>query len=586
MKTKWNLKMLYRSPKDPHIEKDIEKIEKATKSFVKKYRNNNNYLKSSTKLLEALTDYENLYEQLMSEKPFIYFYLKKYIDSSNAKTEARINKLHDVYTRLENEIIFFDLSLGKIPEDLQKKHLNSNKLSHYRYFLKLVFERAKFDLDEKEEKILSLKSLPSSSLWTRGMNKLANKQTVKFKGKDRPLSEAGELCRELPLKKRHSLHKRYMKKLYEISDFAESEINAVFIDKKINDELRGYSKPYSSRLLANDNTEEELNCLVDTVSKHIGLSHRFYKTKAKLLGVKRLESSDISAKVGKIKTKYKFSKTLEILRKIYSEMDPGFIDILDSFVEKGQFDVYPRKNKDGGGFCLSSINNPTFILMNYVDGTESARTVAHEMGHAIHAELSRQQSPLYQSCPMCLAETTSSFFEDLMFDHIIDDLDGEEKVSILQDKIHLEISIIFSCIMSYKFELELHEKVREQGFVSKEEIAKLRVEYMREYLGDIYKENELDGYSFVNYHHLRLDFYIYSYAYGKLVSRAMGSRYKRDKSYIKEIEKFLSAGGSKNPHDILKEIGIDTYDLNFWTEGLKSVEADIEMLQELTKCVK
>jgi oligoendopeptidase F len=131
--------------------------------------------------------------------------------------------------------------------------------------------------------------------------------------------------------------------------------------------------------------------------------------------------------------------------------------------------------------------------------------------------------------------------------------------------------------------LRLHNEVRAKGMVAKEEIAKILNKHMESYLGKIVKVKENDGYFFVSWSHIRRFFYVYSYAFGQLVSKSLYAKFKEDNSFITEVEKFLKAGGSKSPEDIFKDIGIDVTSPSFFQDGLKSIERDIKNLESLSK---
>jgi oligoendopeptidase F len=162
-------------------------------------------------------------------------------------------------------------------------------------------------------------------------------------------------------------------------------------------------------------------------------------------------------------------------------------------------------------------------------------------------------------------------------------LSPARQIVALANKINSEITMIFRSIACFNFESDLHAEIRSTGFVPKERIAALHNKNMQAYLGDTFELIPDDGYFFVAWHHIRRFFYVYSYAYGILVSKALLRRYKQDKSFWKKIEQFLSAGGKDSPENILKEIGIDVSKPSFWKEGLKEIEDDISKLEKLTK---
>ena len=588
MSTEWNLKLLYVSAGDPALEKDIYTYEKACISFEKKYKNkithgtedvNNSYFSNLNNLIEALKEYELFYNMPGASKAYAYFNYRKDINSADQEAESMLNKLSQRLTAAGNKLLFFEIALGKIPKDAQKKILASQDFKHFKYFLERLFLTATYNLTEAEEKILNLKSLPARAMWTQGQEKLLNSQIVKYKGKELPLPAAQNLFSELPTQERRKLDAEISNVLKNISHFAESEINAVYTDKKINDELRGFKNPYSATILQYQNDEKSIVNFVETVTKYFTISHRFYKLKAKLLKENKLEYADRAAKVGEIKVKLSFGDCLKILQSAFGKVNPAYVEILNKYIKQGQIDVFPKQGKRGGAYCSSNIGLPTFVMLNHVGNLKSLKTFAHEMGHAIHAEFSKSQPALYEGHTISVAEVASTLFENFAFEEVFEKLSDQEKVLALHDKINDTIGTIFRQIACFNFELELHTIIRKEGSISKENIAKLHNKHMKTYLGPLFDMKEDDGYFFVSWPHLRYSFYVYSYAYGELISRALYKNYKQDPAYIAKIENFLAAGGSKSPEKIFKDIGIDTSKPEFFVDGLKSIEEDIKKLE-------
>lgn len=583
VKTEWDLSVFYKSKKDPKIGKDVERIKRAYISFEKKYRNRSDYLKSEKALLQALRDYEKLATLAGSARPLMYFHYTKELNSRDQEAYAKLTKLSHELTVYGNKILFFHLKLGKIPQQQQRKFLKSKLLAPYRYDLQNLFEDSKYDLSEAEEKIISLKSLPSYELWVEGHDKLLNKQVVSFKGQELPIAEASNKVNNLPTKERRGLQDAILKKLHSISDFSESELNAVAINKNIGDELRGYKEPYSATIRHYENDEKSILNLIDTVTKRYRISHRFYKLKAKMLGLKTLAYADRSARIGKVKTTFPFKQSAHLLLKVLESIDTQYAGIFERFLARGQIDVYSEVGKSGGAYCSGSTNNPTFVLLNHTNSFNSFSTLAHEMGHAIHTEMAKTQPVRYQGYSTSVAETASTLFETLTFEYLFEQLSEKEKVIALHDKINDDISTVFRQVSFFNFELELHRGIREQGSLSKESIAKLLNKHSVAYLGPAFKLKDLDGYFFVQVPHFRNFFYVYSYVYGQLISKVMVARFLADNSYRKQIKEFLCAGRSKSPEQIFKDIGIDTAKPSFFKEGLESIESDIARLEKLVK---
>jgi len=229
------------------------------------------------------------------------------------------------------------------------------------------------------------------------------------------------------------------------------------------------------------------------------------------------------------------------------------------------------------------MNAPTFVLLNYTNTFDQVMTFAHEMGHAIHTEFSKSQSAIYRDYTISTAEVASTLFESFVFDAVFETLSKEEKVIALHKKINDDINTIFRQIACFNFENELHETIRERGGMSKIEIRTLMNKHMSAYLGPSVLMREIDGNFFVSWSHIRRFFYVYSYAFGQLISKALYEKYKEDKTYLIKIKQFLEAGGSDSPENIFKAIGIDVSKPGFWEKGLESIERDIEKLEKLAK---
>ncbi|MDE2116338.1 MAG: hypothetical protein KGI79_00460, partial [Patescibacteria group bacterium] len=172
MRTTWDLEQLYKSADDPQMEKDVKALERVFSAFAKKYRGAASYARSEAALARALGEYEAMLSKRAWGKPLSYFQFRLSLDSGDAVARAKLNQLMERLTKSYNQIIFFELSLMKIPPKLQKRFLKSPRLERYRHFLKTIFARAAHTLSEAEEKIMSLKEIPAYQQWIDATDKL------------------------------------------------------------------------------------------------------------------------------------------------------------------------------------------------------------------------------------------------------------------------------------------------------------------------------------------------------------------------------------------------------------------------------
>lgn len=580
--TTWDLTLLYNGEQDPRIEADVRAAETAAAQFEKTYKKNP-ALTTPSVLAKALHAYERLMADARGERPLMYFAYRKELNARDEVAEKKLNQISERLTKAGNKLLFFELRIGAIPKDERKKLLAHPDLKHYRYYLTTVFDAARHMLSEPEEKILNLSSQTASELWVSGTDKIMNKRTLRFKGEDVPLQEAITKVVRLPKKQRQVLWKAITDECTALSEIAENELNAVVLYKKMQDELRFYPKPYSATIKGYENTEESIEALVSAVTTEgFKISADFYALKAEIVGDRDLHYVDRASQKGKEKH-ISFENAVSILRDVFYGLKPEYGNILDRMLSAGQIDVFPRAGKTGGAFCASGINQPTFVLLNHVNDLRSLTTFAHEMGHAIHSERSKTQSPLYQGYSTATAETASTLFENLTFKALLATLSPEEQVTALHNKLDDNVASVMRQIAFFNFEKELHETIRREGAMTKEEMAAALARHLKAYLGPAITVTPDDGYTFVYVSHFRRFFYVYTYAYGNLISNVLAERWKEDPTYIDSIDCFLTAGGSATPEAIFKTIGIDTRDPQFFVRGLAQMRQDVKDLRALTQ---
>jgi oligoendopeptidase F len=423
-------------------------------------------------------------------------------------------------------------------------------------------------------------------MWVDATEKMLNKQTVLYKKEQIPLSKAESILSNLPEKDRYALYKELITAYKNCEPFAEAELNAIYTYKKLMDEKRGFKSSYSESLLSYEIDEKDAFTLIDLVTKHNSISKKFYTLHATLLGKKVLSYADRSVQIGSIKKQFTFDKAISLVGDAFEKVDKKYSELLHRFLNQGQIDVFPRSGKRNGGYCASTYGNPTFILLNHTEDLLSVETLAHEMGHAIHSELSKSQPAHYQQYSMPVAEVASTFFEHVLYESVFPTLSEKEQIIFLHNRILRDITTIFRQIACFQFEKDLHEAVRTTGQVPSSDIKKILVSRLSSYLGSAVDLTLDDALQYVGWPHIRSFFYVFSYAYGLLISKSLFEKWKNDPSYITEIETFLSAGGSMSPKDIFKKIGIDTSDPTFFEAGLKAIDADIKKLERLAKKAK
>ncbi len=593
-KGSWDLSPLYKSDTDPQIEKDLAYHKKQSYVFIDKWQDRTDYLESATILEEALMDYESWLDSggILGEIGY-YFSLRSAQEENNPKLKARDNQLNDWATKISNDAQFFTLRLAKIPLPLQQEFLNNKDLKSWHYFLKNIFDDAKYLLSEPEEKIMSLKSAPAHSKWVEMLSSLLSKETRTVYGRDGKkatlsFSEITGLLSHTNKKIRDKAFLEFNNILNQYSDVAEAEINSILLNKKINDELRGLPRPDSSRHLSDDIPTEIVDVLLSEVRKAYNFSKKYYNLKAKLLGKNTLDYHERNVPYGHIKKSYSYDESLKLVAEVFRKLDPDFHRYFQNFVTKKQIDVYPNIGKSGGAFCAyNRPTSPVYILLNHTDELRDVLTIAHEAGHGINDEFMKEsQSALYFGTPMVTAEVASTFCEDFVFEELLRQADDDLRLSLLMSKLSDEISTIMRQVAAYSFEQELHSEFRKQGYLSKENIGQIFRKHMKSYMGQAVLESPGTENWWIYWSHFRNFFYVYSYASGLLISKSMQASFKEDNKFIDKIKTFLRAGSSKSPQELFNDMGIDISDPKFWAKGLQEIDTLIKETEKLAKKLK
>ncbi len=581
----WDLSPLFAGDDDPKIEEAKAAAKAATEAFVKKWKDREDYLSDPAILKEALDEYENWQRNHgYASAVGFYFFLRHSTDQNNSSLKAKNQLSHDLAVNLANKIQFFLLRIAKIPEGEQSKFLNYSDLGPYKHLLERLFAEAKHTLSEAEEKILNLKGDPAHGAWKRMTESFLAKEERDGKN----LAELMSLVDSEDSAARDQaaafLNDIFLKHL----DTGEAELNAILQNKKVDDDLRGFTRPDASRHLSDDMDSEVVDAMLEAVSSRFDLSARYYELKAKLFAVPRLKYHERNISYGKLNQKYPFAESVALVGRVLERLDPKFNHIFQRFLAKRQLDVYPKKGKDDGAYCAYELLiNPTYILLNHTERFRDVKTLAHEVGHGINHELNRETAnALNFGTPLSTAEVASTFMEDFVLEELIATADEEMRLAIMMMRLNSEVSTIFRQVACYRFEQELHRETRAQGYLPKEKIGEVFQKHMRSYMGEAVEQSSGAENWWLYWSHIRNFFYVYSYASGLLISKAMQKAVRIDKKFIEKVKEFLSAGLSDSPKNLFAKMGIDITKPEFWREGLMEIEMLLDETEKLARKLK
>ena len=591
MKTNRNLKYFFESSEDKKIKTLQENTKKAVENFEKKYQDIEKKTSDRDYMLQALQDYEKLFsDPSLDWNVSYYFFLAQTLDASDTNLQAKSNLAQMLDIELWNKLIFFSQALKKMPATDKKNLLNDKKFSDYKHFLEKIFEYEKHSLSADQEILLNSISKPATTNWEDMVEKFLSTKTfslvVDWKNMwKKTITQALALLSDKDEKTRAAAAKIVDKINKHFSDVATHELNSLLEYKFQLDKLQNFSRPDSSRHLADDIDTSVVDAMLEAVEKNNSISHKYYELKSRIFWAKKLKYYERNLEIEAWEKKYDWNETYQLVKDVFFELDNDFWKILQNLSENEKVDVYPKKWKRWGAFCISwPLFSSTFVMLNHSDRLNDVLTFAHEMGHAVNSELIKQnQNALNDSTPLSTAEVASTFFEDFVLQKLLEKMDDEQKLGILMHRLNDDISTIFRQVACYRFEQDLHKNFREKGFLSTKDINQLFEKNMKAYIWNSVEFEKANQYWWVYRSHIRNYFYVYSYASGLLISKSMQASVKKDKKYISKVKQFLSAWSSASPKDIFSSLWIDIENKKFWLDWINQVSETLSQAENLAK---
>ena len=579
----WNLGDLYSSINSRKILKDLNLIEKLSKSFSKKYEGKVTKL-SAIKLLKAIEEIEKIDE--IMDKILSYAHLLVSENIENEKNKIFFQQMQEKITKFSSMLIFFTLELNQISDKKIKIFFKEKKLIKYKNWIINRRSFKPYQLDKKLEKLLQDKSLTSSSAWIRLFDDTIAALRFPFKNKLLSSAEILNFLSDNKSSTRKAAAKSVGKTLGKNINLFATITNTLAKDKSINDEWRKLPNPVSARNLSNVVEDKVVDALSNTVSdSYKKLSHRYYAIKAKWFGLKKLKYWDRNAPLPfQSKKQYTWDSARKIVTKAYTDFNPSIGKIVEIFFEKSWIHAPVMTGKSPGAFSASTVPSVhPYILLNFQGKSRDVATLAHELGHGVHQYLAaNKQGHFNSSTPLTLAETASVFGEMLTFKSLLkNEKNLKEKKALLANKVEDMLNTVVRQIAFYQFEKEVHLQ-RKKSELSTEEICSIWIQVQKESLGpSIEFEEEYKYYWSYIPHFIHSPFYVYAYAFGDCLVNSLYGVYEEglsnfDKKYITLLE----SGGSKDYKNLLKPFHLNPSNSDFWKKGIKVIENFIDDLEK------
>ena len=347
--------------------------------------------------------------------------------------------------------------------------------------------------------------------------------------------------------------------------------------------LRGFDSPMAVRNLDNDVPDEVVDLLLDVSRANATIFQRYFRLKAKWLGMDKLRRYDIYAPVVKSQKRYEFADAVRLALNSFRRFDPKMAELAERVFAERHFDSEIRKGKSGGAFCSTISPDLTpWVLQSYQGRPGDIATMAHELGHAIHSMLADHHTFLTQHSSLPLAETASTFGEMLLVDRLLaEDPDPETRRDLLFQQMDSNYATIMRQAYFALFEREAHSRVNAGAKI--DDLTALYAQNLAEQFGDAVDISDEFSLEWLVIPHIyQVPFYVYAYAFGQLLVLALYQQFLEEGEAFKpRYLKILAAGGSDSPVRILSRAGIDIHSREFWQGGFDVLKKSIQDLEEL-----
>lgn len=568
----WDLSDLYAAPDDPKIEADMQAALDQAAAFAEKYHGKVASL-TAEQLAAAVGELEAIVTLL--SKLGSYAQLIWSTDTQNPVLGKLVAKTQEHDAKVRQLVLFFELEWATAPDEVAAL-ADDPALKRYRHYLKVERLFKPYRLSEPEEKLMSQLSLTSNNGWVRYFDEVMSSLSYEWEGKQITQSEILNKLYDPDRDVRRRAAASITDTLAASKHATTFIFNMILLDKASRDKVRGYKSWVSEMNLHNQVEDETVETLVSAVTGRYDIVARFYRLLKKLLKVDELFDYDRYAPLEEKKTFINWSTARDIVLKAYAGFHPQMADIAGLFFDKRWIDAPIKSGKRGGAYShpVSAAVHP-YVFMNYDGDARDVMTLAHELGHGVHQYLSREQGELQAGTPLTTAEMASTFGEMLVFDYLVaEQPDPAVRLSMRAQKIGETFATVFRQVAMNRFEDAIHTARREQGELSTDQFSEMWLATQRPMFGDSLTIRDDYGlwWSYIP-HFLHTPGYVYAYAFGDLLVWALYARYKRSQNGFAEAYiDVLRAGGSDFPHHILKPLGVDLQDPQFWREGLGLVE--------------
>lgn len=501
-------------------------------------------------------------------KLFTYAHLRHDEDVANEIYKEAFDRISLLYYDFMNETSWVQPEILQLPEDRLESYLKDAKLSDHHIYLKKLAVLKPHTLSADKEHLMSLagKALqaPQKAFGVFNNADLKFGKIQDEKGNEVELTHGSYglhlQSKDRTLRKNAALglHRKFIEFENTVSELLNGQVQCHIFNAR----ARNYGSALEAALTPHQINPAVYHNLISTVRKNLPFLHHYVSLRKKLLGFEELHFYDLYVSLlPKFEKNYSYAEGVNLVLDAVKPLGKEYHEILAKGLgEERWVDRYENARKRSGAYSSGCYDSIPYILLNYQGTLRDVMTLAHEAGHSVHSYYSNKNQPFqYSNYAIFVAEVASTFNEELVFRHLMEQAETpEERCYLLNQKIDDIRATLFRQTQFAEFELKIHE-MGEKGIpLTAATLKQLYKQLNEDYYGsDLVIDPEIEG-EFLRIPHFYSNFYVYQYATGisaayalveKLMKEGESARY----SYLK----FLSSGSSKYPVELLGIAGVN-----------------------------
>jgi oligoendopeptidase F len=580
---RWNLDPLVDGRGSDGALELLDEARELAESFAKSHRGKVADIDAGG-LVAAMRELEQIFDRVGRAGTYASLWFT--VDTRDPERGALLQQVRERGAEIETSLLFFELEWNELDEERAEELLGVDEIAFCRHHLRTARRYRPHQLTEPEERVMTEVELTGRSAFTRLFTEQTSALLVDLSDRDEPapLMEALSRLQDPDRERRAEAAAGVTAALEPDLRTRGFIFNTLLQDKFTKDRLRSYEHWLASRNLTNEASDESVEALIETVVGGYELARRWYRLKAKLLGLDRLAHYDRMAPVSGESPHVPYDEARELVLECYRGFSPELGEAAAGFFEGDCIDAPPEPGKRGGAFCAYAVPSVhPYVMLNYTSRSYDALVMAHELGHGVHAHLAREQGLFQFSTPLTVAETASIFGETIVLERLLNDApDAAARLSLLAESLDGAVAAVFRQVAMNRFEDRIHRERRESGELSVDGFATAWLETQADLLGDSVEPSNDYGswWSYVP-HFVDTPGYVYAYAYGHLLALSVYRRYQEQgDEFVPSYLDLLRAGGSRSPEDLGKIVGVDLTDPGFWQSGLDLIAEQLDRAEQ------